>query len=62
MDLVVIGLSWVAVSFSIYRVLKVSEILQKTLKNQLAFANFGMLAFYQTAFNNILAITGEAFL
>ncbi len=43
--------------FNIYRVAKVNEVLDSLLENNNEFADFNTLAYWQTQFNNAIAIT-----
>jgi len=43
--------------FNIYRVIKVNDVLDSLLENNNEFADFNTLAYWQTQFNNAIAIT-----
>ena len=56
LDVVVILLGAVCVAFNIYRTVTVGKLLKTLLNNPNEYANFEVLGFWQTRYNEILAI------
>lgn len=56
LDIIVIFLGYVAIVFNVYRTLTVNDLLQGLLKNNKQYANFDSLGFWQTQFNNMVAV------
>lgn len=56
LDIIVIFLGYVAVVFNVYRTVTVSALLKSLLKNKDVYANFDSLGFWQTQFNNMVAV------
>ena len=56
LDIIVIFLGYVAIVFNLYRTVTVSELLKGLLANNKQYANFDSLGFWQTQFNNMVAI------
>lgn len=56
LDIVVILLGVVCVVFNLYRTVTVGKLLKGLLDNPNQYANFEVLGFWQTQFNNIVAI------
>ncbi len=56
LDIVVILLGVICVVFNLYRTLTVGKLLKNLLENPEQYANFEVLGFWQTQFNNIVAI------
>lgn len=56
LDIIVIFLGYVAIVFNVYRTLTVNDLLQGLLKNNQQYANFDSLGFWQTQFNNMVAV------
>ncbi|XP_068718371.1 polycystin-2-like protein 1 [Montipora capricornis] len=56
LDIIVIFLGYVAVVFNVYRTVTVSALLKSLLKNTDVYANFDSLGFWQTQFNNMVAV------
>uniref|UniRef100_A0A8C4QNU7 Polycystic kidney disease 2-like 1 n=1 Tax=Eptatretus burgeri TaxID=7764 RepID=A0A8C4QNU7_EPTBU len=56
LDILVIALSLFAIVFNIYRTLSVEELLGGLLKDSRRYADFEFLAFWQTQFNNMVAV------
>ncbi|KAJ6655408.1 hypothetical protein lerEdw1_005405 [Lerista edwardsae] len=57
LDVLIIGLSVSAIGINIYRTSTVDSLLKLLLENQNSFPNFEPLAYWQTQFNNIAAVT-----
>lgn len=60
MDIVIILIAYVCISFNIYRTVKVDEVLQTLLGNDNQYYDFEFLCYWQTQFNN--AIAGMVFI
>lgn len=56
LDVIVIFLGYVAVVFNVYRAIKVGNLLETLLANNNQYANFESLGFWQTQFNNMVAV------
>ena len=56
LDVIVIFLGYVAVVFNVYRAIKVGDLLETLLSNNNQYANFESLGFWQTQFNNMVAV------
>ncbi|XP_031573831.1 polycystic kidney disease 2-like 1 protein isoform X2 [Actinia tenebrosa] len=56
LDIVVIMLGYVAVLFNLYRTVVVGDLLTSLLANSNQYANFDSLGFWQTQFNNMVAV------
>lgn len=56
LDVVVILLGYVAVLFNVYRAVMVEDLLTSLLENSNQYANFDNLGFWQTQFNNMVAV------
>ncbi|KXJ23969.1 polycystic kidney disease 2-like 1 protein [Exaiptasia diaphana] len=56
LDVVVIMLGYVAILFNLYRFVVVGELLSSLLENSNQYANFDNLGFWQTQFNNMVAV------
>lgn len=56
LDIVVLLLSYTAVAFHIYRTVVVGNLLEGLLDNPNQYANFDSISYWQTQFNNIVAI------
>lgn len=56
LDVVVIMLGYVAVLFNVYRTVVVGSLLTSLLANSNQYANFDSLGFWQTQFNNMVAV------
>ncbi|CAN7994310.1 unnamed protein product [Ixodes hexagonus] len=56
LDILVILISTVCIAFSIYRTVMVNQLLSGLLDKPDVFADFGKLGFYQTQFNNAVAL------
>lgn len=56
LDIIVIFLGYVAIVFNLYRTVTVSDLLKGLLANNKQYANFDSLGFWQTQFNNMVAI------
>lgn len=56
LDILVILISTVCIGFSIYRTVMVNKLLAGLLEKPDEFADFGRLGFYQTQFNNAVAL------
>lgn len=48
--------SFILIAFSVYRTVKVNEMLDQLLRNPEEFADFEFLAFWQSQFNNAVAL------
>lgn len=57
LDVLIIGLSVSAIGINIYRTSTVDTLLKLLLENQNTFPNFDPLAYWQTQFNSIAAVT-----
>ncbi|XP_068089253.1 polycystin-2 isoform X2 [Hyperolius riggenbachi] len=57
LDIVIIILSMVAVAINLYRTTSVEEPLNKLLADMNSFLNFESLAYWQSQFNNVVAVT-----
>jgi hypothetical protein len=57
LDVLIILVSYICITFNIYRQIKVAQILDDLLKNENRFADFEFLSYWQTQFNNIIAFT-----
>ncbi|XP_061439044.1 polycystin-2 isoform X2 [Rhineura floridana] len=57
LDVLIIVLSLAAIGINIYRTSTVDRLLKELLENQNCFPNFEPLAYWQTQFNNIAAVT-----
>lgn len=57
LDIVVIVLSLILIAFSIYRTLTVDRLLANLLHNPYQFPDFDFLGFWQTQYNNAVALT-----
>lgn len=56
LDIIVIFLGYVAIVFNIYRTLAVGDLLEGLLADNKQYANFDSLGFWQTQFNNMVAV------
>ncbi|EDO47023.1 predicted protein [Nematostella vectensis] len=56
LDVVVIMLGYVAVVFNLYRTMAVGDLLSSLLEDGSQYANFDSLGFWQTQFNNMVAV------
>ena len=56
LDIIVILLGYVAIVFNVYRSVAVSDLLKGLLQNKKQYANFDSLGFWQTQFNNMVAV------
>lgn len=56
LDIIVIFLGYVAIVFNVYRTITVSGLLKGLLANNKQYANFDSLGFWQTQFNNMVAV------
>ena len=55
-DLIVIGMGIVCIAFNIYRTLEVGNLLRNLLSQQEQYANFESLSYWQTQFNDFVAV------
>lgn len=56
LDVFVLVVSYVCIAFSVYRTVKVNVMLDELLKNPEEYADFEYLAFWQSQFNNAVAV------
>uniref|UniRef100_A0A8C4WXI3 Polycystic kidney disease 2-like 1 n=1 Tax=Eptatretus burgeri TaxID=7764 RepID=A0A8C4WXI3_EPTBU len=56
LDIIVVLLSLVAIIFNLYRTVSVDNLLQSLLKDPNLYADFQFLAFWQTQYNNMVAV------
>jgi len=56
LDLLVIGIATLCIAFSVYRTQSVDDKIESLLKDDLQYANFEKLGFYQTQFNAAVAM------
>ena len=56
LDVLVISLGYICILFNLYRSVVVNSLLTSILKDPQQYANFDSLGFWQTQFNNIVAI------
>lgn len=56
LDVIVIFLGYVAIAFNLYRTFAVDELLKGLLADNQQYANFDFLGFWQTQFNNMVAV------
>ena len=56
LDVFVLLVSYVCIGFSVYRTVKVNVMLDDLLKNPEEYADFEYLAFWQSQFNNAVAV------
>ena len=56
LDIIVIFLGYVAVVFNVYRTIAVGDLLKRLLAHNRQYANFDSLGFWQTQFNNMVAV------
>ncbi|XP_070614130.1 polycystin-2-like isoform X2 [Erythrolamprus reginae] len=57
LDVLIITLSLAAIGLNIYQLSTVDKLLKKLLEDQNSFPNFEPLAYWQTQFNNVAAVT-----
>ncbi|UYV82599.1 PKD2 [Cordylochernes scorpioides] len=57
LDVVVIVMSCICIAFSIYRTVMVDKLLSTLLEDPVTFADFEFLGFWQTQFNNAVALS-----
>ncbi|XP_039217130.1 polycystin-2 isoform X3 [Crotalus tigris] len=57
LDILIITLSLAAIGLNIYRISTVNKLVKKLLEDQNSFPNFEPLAYWQTQFNNVAAVT-----
>ncbi|KAG8134386.1 hypothetical protein E2320_007498 [Naja naja] len=57
LDVLIITLSSAAIGLNIYQISTVDKLLKKLLEDQNSFPNFEPLAYWQTQFNNVAAVT-----
>uniref|UniRef100_A0A670Z240 Polycystin-2 n=2 Tax=Pseudonaja textilis TaxID=8673 RepID=A0A670Z240_PSETE len=57
LDVLIITLSLAAIGLNIYQISTVDKLLKKLLEDQNSFPNFEPLAYWQTQFNNVAAVT-----
>ncbi|XP_032080091.1 polycystin-2-like isoform X2 [Thamnophis elegans] len=57
LDVLIITLSLAAIGLNIYQISTVDKLLKKLLEGQNSFPNFEPLAYWQTQFNNVAAVT-----
>lgn len=56
LDIIVIFLGYVAIAFNLYRTFAVDNLLKGLLADKRQYANFDSLGFWQTQFNNMVAV------
>lgn len=56
LDIIVIFLGYVAIAFNLYRTVAVDNLLKGLLADNKQYANFDSLGFWQTQFNNMVAV------
>nr|XP_033783246.1 polycystic kidney disease 2-like 2 protein [Geotrypetes seraphini] len=57
LDVLLVMISFISIGFNVYRTCKVSLLIEKLLSTPNHYANFHFLAYWQTQYNNMIAIT-----
>lgn len=57
MDVVILLICYICISFNIYRLVKVNQVLDSLLANSSQYPEFDSLSYWQSQFNNAIAVT-----